>query len=438
MEQTLVPNDYEAEQATLGSVIYNNESFADLSGILTPSAYYNISNQLIYSAMLDLDRIGQPIDELTLGDHLKSKNQLAESGGYAYLATLQDCVPGSGNVEHYARIIQEHFISRQIIKLTNDIQRKAREPQFKPIEILAELEVKTLELAIQQKTEDIALIKDITKEAVLSLEKVSSYNDEITGIPSGIPDLDKKTSGFQNSDLILIAGRPSMGKTALAMNIGTHAAKHTEGDVLIFSMEMSSVQLTLRILGSEGKVDSNLMRNGNLEQEDWDRLAMAINSMSMLKLGINDKAALTNSELISIAKKHHKMSKNGVSLVIIDYLQLMRSSRKTFNREQEIADISRSLKKLAKDLNCPVIALSQLNRALENRSEKRPLMSDLRESGALEQDSDIIMFIYRDEVYNPETSDPGIAEINIAKHRNGPIGHVKTVFVGKYTTFANP
>jgi replicative DNA helicase len=439
IEKATIPQDYEAEQAVLGSIIYDNDNINDVISILTPTSFYSPAHQHIYRAMMELNDLKQPIDELLLGDQLKSLNQLEETGGYSYLATLQDCVPGSGNHAYYADIVQEHALLRQLISTTSDIARKSRDPEGNFLDLIAELDSKTQELIQQKKTEDCTSIKDIMKLGFERLEKVSQNKNEITGLPTGLTDLDRMTSGFQDSDLIIIAGRPSMGKTALAMNIASYAAIHKikPGTVAVFSLEMSKVQLGLRLAGSVGKVDSNLMRNGNLEQKDWDKLSMATDILCGLDLRINDKANISTTELTSAVKKLNKTEENGVSLVVVDYLQLMRGSRPNMPREQEIAEIARSLKALAKEIDCPVIALSQLNRALENRSDKRPQMSDLRESGSLEQDADIIIFVYRDEVYNEDTSDPGIAELGIAKHRNGPIGMVKTVFIGKHTSFAN-
>ena len=439
IEKTTIPNDYEAEQAVLGSIIYDNETINDVISILTPTSFYTPSHQHIYRAMMELVDLKQPIDELLLGDQLKSLNQLEEVGGYAYLATLQDSVPGSGNTGYYAKIIQEHALLRQLISTTSDIARKSRDPESSITELLVEAEGKIAEIATRTSDKNYKHIKDVIKTSFEHLEKISENKNEITGLPSGFSDLDRMTSGFQDSDLIILAARPSMGKTAMALNIAKYAATHSEknGAVVVFSLEMSKEQLAMRLLTSEAKIDSTRVRSGNLEQGDWDKLSMATDILSAAPIYINDSSNLNPLELVTICKQLHKEHENGVALVIVDYLQLMRSVRQNVPREQEIAEISRALKGLAKELSVPVIGLSQLNRALENRSDKRPLMADLRESGAIEQDADIIMFIYRDEVYNEDTPDPGIAEIIISKHRNGPVGNIKLVFIGKHTVFAN-
>lgn len=438
IEKSTIPNDYEAEQAVLGTIIYDNETINDVISIITPTSFYTPSHQHIYRAMLELVDLKKPIDEHLLGDQLKSLNQLEEVGGYGYLATLQDCI-GGGNISDYADIIQEHALLRGLITVTSDIARKSRDPESQFLDLISEADRKINDLLMLKNTNDCTHVKDAIRAGFERLEKISENKNEISGIPSGYTDLDLITSGFQNSDLIILAARPAMGKSALALNLAKYAGSRSniKGTIVVFSLEMSKEQLATRLVASEGRVDSNRIRNGNLRQEDWDKMAMGTDIISGMNLLINDKARISTTELIATVKKLNKTEENGVSLVLVDYLQLMQASKPNLPREQQIADISGSLKGLAKDLDIPVIALSQLNRALENRTNKRPMMSDLRESGALEQDADIIMFIYRDEVYNDDTPDPGIAEIDIAKHRHGSIGHVKLVFQGKYTSFYN-
>jgi replicative DNA helicase len=389
--------------------------------------------------MLELADLNQPIDEVLLGDQLKSIHQLEGVGGYAYLAELIDCVPSSGNVIYYAKIIQEHALLRDLIETTTDIGRKSRDPEQSITQLLSEAESKISEIATRSTDKKYKHIKEILASSFKRLEKITKNKDEVTGIPTGFVDLDRLTSGLQQSDLIIIAARPSMGKTALALNMATYIATRSEekGAVLIFSMEMSKEQLAVRMLSSESKVDSKRLRSGNLEREDWDKLAAATNKLSAVPIYVNDATNTTSYELVTICKQLHKEFEHGVAVLVVDYLQLMRGNRPNQPREQEIAEISRSLKGVAKELDIPVIALSQLNRALESRSDKRPQLADLRESGAIEQDADIILFIYRDEIYHEDSPDKGIAEIIISKHRNGPTGVIRLAFVGKYTKFAN-
>lgn len=438
-QSSSIPHDFEAEQAVLGSIVENNDTLNDVGSILTPRSFHSIAHQYIFRAMLELAEANQPIDEILLGDQLKSLNQLEEIGGYAYLAELVECAPTAGNIVYYAKIIQEHALLRDLITTTTDIGRKSRDPEQNINELLADAESKISEIAIRSTERKYLHIKDILAYNFKRLEKISESPDNITGIATGFIDLDKITSGFQLSDLIIIAARPSMGKTALALNMATNISKNSEekGAILIFSMEMSKEQLALRMLTSESRVDSKKMRTGNLEQDDWDKLAMATDTLSVAPIYINDSNNVTPFELTAICKQLDKEFDNGVSLVIVDYLQLMQGNRPNMPREQEISEISRSLKGIAKELNIPVIALSQLNRALETRSDKHPQLSDLRESGAIEQDADLILFIYRDEIYNKESPDRGIAEIVVAKHRNGPTGLVRLQFTGKHTRFAN-
>ncbi len=434
-----IPHDFEAEQAVLGAIIFNNQTMTDIAGTLTPNSFYSENHRHIYRAMLELVDANEPIDEIILGDQLKEFGKLEDIGGYAYLAELVDCVPSSGNIVYYAKIIQEHALLRDLITTTSDISRKSRDPQQSISELLAEAENKITEIAIRSKDSDCYHIRDSLVKSYEKCEEATKTKNEITGLPCGFADLDRMIYGLQPSDLIILAARPSMGKTALALNIASYAAINhkSEGAILVFSLEMSADQLTMRMISSESRIDSRKLRTGDIEQEDWDRLAKATARLSDAPIYINDTQGITPYEVATICKRMDQQFENGVSLVIVDYLQLMRSNRACVSREQEIAEISRALKGLAKDLNVPVVALSQLNRALENRKDKRPILSDLRDSGSIEQDADIILFIYRDEVYNDNSDNKGIAEIIIAKHRNGPTGMIELVFTGKHTKFGN-
>ncbi len=434
-----IPQDLEAEQAVLGSIIYRNDLLPEVAALLTPQSFFTHSHQQIFKAMLELEEEDQPIDEVLLGDKLKSWEQLEASGGYPYLAELVDCVPASGNAVHYAKIVQEHALLRDLISTATEIAKKSRTPSRNIGQLLAEAEAKITEISSRSTNKSYTHIKPILATSFEQLEQNSQTDSEVTGLATGFVDLDKITSGLQASDLIILAARPSMGKTALALNMAKFAAVKAgvKGAVLIFSMEMSKEQIGVRMLSAEAKVDSNRLRTGNLEASDWDKLAMATDALSGTEIYVNDTAALSPYELVTVCKQLHKESPHGLAFVVVDYLQLMRSSRPNVPREQEIAEISRSLKGLAKDLGIPVLALSQLNRSLESRGDKRPQLSDLRESGAIEQDADIILFIYRDEVYNEDSAEKGIAELIISKHRNGATGTVKLAFQGKYTLFGN-
>lgn len=434
-----IPQDFEAEQALLGAILEDNSLISKIIGTIEPNSFFTKSHQQIFNAMLVLTDAKQPIDPVILGDQLRSLNQLEKSGWYIYLAELEECAPSSGNIVYYAKIILEYSLLRDLISTTTDIGRKSRDPGKNVSELLVEAEHQIRQISLRTNKKNYSSIKKLLASNFERLEKVSETNDEITGMETGLIDLDRYTSGFQDSDLVVIGARPSMGKTALALNIATHGTtkKAVKGSVLIFSLEMSKEQLSTRILSSESKVDGKKLKTGNLEQEDWDKLAEATDRLSSAKVFINDSTNLTPQELTAITKQLDNEEDEGVSLVIVDYIQLMKGNRPNMPREQEISEISRSLKALAKDLNIPVIALSQLNRSLENRSDKHPQLSDLRESGAIEQDADIILFIYRDEVYNKETKDKGIAEIIIAKHRNGPTGMIRLAWIGKHTKFDN-
>lgn len=434
-----IPQDIEAEQAVLGAIIYNNDILAETMALLIPKSFFLPAHQFIFTAIIKLAEKESPIDEITLGDELKSLKQLDESGGYPYLGELLDCVPSAGNILQYSKIVQEHALLRDLIETANDIAKKSWDPGKNISELLAEAEHKIKQISLKTNQKNYSPIKKLLVNTFERIEKLSETKSEITGIETGLIDLDKWTSGFQDSDLIVFGARPSMGKTALALNIAANVTtkKDVKGAVLIFSLEMSENQLITRMLSSLSKVDGKKLKTGSLDQEDWNNLAMATDLLSASKLYINDSTSITSQELTAITKQLDNEEEGGVSLVIVDYLQLMKGSRPDMPREQVIAEISRSLKALAKDLNIPVIALSQLNRGLESRSDKHPQLSDLRESGAIEQDADIILFIYRDEVYNAETPDKGTAEIIIAKHRNGPTGILKLAWIGKHTKFDN-
>lgn len=431
------PQSIEAEQAVLGGLILDNQVWDKISSKLCENDFYRAEHRVLYQAITDLARKNQPFDVITLLDLLKSTDALEEAGDEAYLFELANNTPSTANVVAYADIVREKSVQRQMIQLANEIADSAYNPSGREIDELLDL-AETKVFAIAEQTGTNTGPENISSIMTRTIEKVDSLyrgGNTTTGLPTGLKELDKKTSGLQPSDLIIVAGRPSMGKTMLAMNIAEFAALQSEKPVLIFSMEMPSDALAMRMISSLGLVDQQALRTGKINENDWDRITSTLNIISVAPLFIDDTPALTPSEIRARARRLAK-EQGSIGLIVVDYLQLMKvPGYKADNRTAEISEISRSLKALAKELNVPVIALSQLNRSLEQRQDKRPVMSDLRESGAIEQDADLICFIYRDEVYNPNSPDKGQAEIIIAKHRNGPIGCIKVAFKGQFTRF---
>lgn len=432
------PHSQEAEQSVLGALMLDNRAWDRIADRITAEDFYRPDHRLIYGAMEHLVERHQPLDVLTLTENLKSKDQLAAVGGEAYLYELAKNTPSAANIVAYADIVREQSVLRQLIATGTDITERAFNPEGREIkELLDEAERKVFRIAEQKgRGEGPVEIGTLLARATDRIDKLYHSAGALTGVSTGYADLDEMTSGLQPSDLIIIAGRPSMGKTAIAVNMAEHAAIKSGVPVLIFSMEMPAESLVMRMLSSLGSIDQHRVRTGKLRDEDWPRITGGIEMLSETKLFIDDTPALTPGEVRSrarrLAREHGKLG-----LIVIDYLQLMQVPGAKENRALEVSEISRSLKALAKELNTPVIACSQLNRSLESRTDKRPLMSDLRESGSLEQDADLILFVYRDEVYNEETAEKGKAEIIIAKHRNGPIGKVILTFRGQYTRFDN-
>jgi len=431
------PQNREAEQSILGGILLNNESLHSVLEILKASDFYSEAHRRIFSAILDLYDRNEPCDLITLSSILKDKNQLDNAGGMAYLASLVDNVPSSANIVYYARIVKEKSVLRSLIGTATDILNKSYDSGNEVEEVLDSAEQAIFEISQHKIKPAFSPMRDIIKESFKTIEQLYERKASITGVATGFERIDDITSGLQNSDLIIIAGRPSMGKTALALNIASYAAMDAAVPVAIFSLEMSKEQLALRMLASEAKVDSQRLRKGFLGETDWPKLATAAGRLADALIFIDDTPAITVLEMK--AKSRRLKAESGLGLILLDYLQLMRSGNSRESREQEISEISRSLKALAKELSVPVVALSQLNRKVEDRSDRRPQMADLRESGAIEQDADVIAFIYRDEVYNKSEDNPekGIAEIIIGKQRNGPTGTVKLAFMEKYTTFEN-
>ncbi|HOF04215.1 MAG TPA: replicative DNA helicase [Syntrophales bacterium] len=431
------PQNLEAEQSILGGILLDNQGLNAVMETLTPHDFYSEGNRRIFEAMIKLSERGEPVDLITLSNMLKDQKRLDKVGGSAYLAGLVDNVPSAANIPHYAKIVKEKAILRGLINAATEILGKTYAPGADVDTVLDEAEQAIFQISENKIRPAFFPIKEIVKDSFRTIEKLYARKELITGVPTGFEKVDDLTSGLQNADLIIIAGRPSMGKTAFALNIAQYVGMQMSLPVCLFSLEMAKEQIAMRMLAATAKVDSQRIRKGFLGETDWPRLTTAAGSLSEAPIFIDDTAAITVLEMK--AKARRLKAEHGLGLVIIDYLQLMRSGATKDSREQEISEISRSLKALAKELNVPVIALSQLNRKVEDRTNRRPQMADLRESGAIEQDADVIAFIYRDEVYNKAEDNPekGMAEVIIAKQRNGPIGTVKLAFLEKFTSFEN-
>ena len=433
----LPPHSLEAEQSVLGGLMLDNQAWDNVSERLVADDFYRYEHRLVFNVMIHLAESGQPLDVVTLSEALEARDQLDTVGGLGFLAELARNTPSASNIRAYADIVRERATLRKLIRAANQIAEGAFSPQGRPAdELLNEAERLVFQNAEERpKTGGHIGMSDLLTKAVDRIDELFNLKGEMTGLSTGFRDLDEMTSGLQPSDLVIIAGRPSMGKTTFAMNLVEHAVISSDKPVMVFSMEMPAESLMLRMLSSLGRIDQTRVRSGQLEDEDWPRLTSAVNLLKDKQLFIDDTAALSPNEMRSrlrrVVREHGNMA-----LIMIDYLQLMQIPGFSENRTGEISEISRSLKGLAKEFNCPVVALSQLNRSLEQRPNKRPVMSDLRESGAIEQDADVIAFVYRDEVYNPDNPDnQGIAELIIGKQRNGPIGTVHMAFIGKYTRF---
>ena len=430
------PHDEDAEQAVLGSMLTDNDAVMAAVEVLKEDAFYREDNKIIYQAILNLYSKSEPIDIITLKDELESMGKFEQVGGFEYLASLPDKVPTTANVQKYIKIVEEKSVLRNLIKTANEIITLGYDQTQEVDGIIDGAEKKIFEVMQKKNQKGYTPIKDILVETFTELEQLYNQKQRITGIPTGFSDLDFRTSGLHNSDLILVAARPAMGKSAFALNIATNAAVRAKVPVAIFSLEMSKEQMTSRILCSEAMVDSNKVRTGKIDDEEWSKLAAASGELSEANIYIDDTPGISIMEIRAKCRKM-KIEKN-IGLVVIDYLQLVQGSGKRGgSREQEIAEISRSLKILAKEINVPVIALSQLSRAPEQRPDHRPMLSDLRESGSIEQDADIVMFLYRDDYYNEDSEKKNIAEVILAKHRAGSTGTVELLWLGNYTKFAN-
>lgn len=433
--ERLPPQSLESEQAVIGGLLLSGESITRVVDLLEPEHFYRKTHQVIYAAILDLFEKNEPIDIVTISQYLKDEGKLDSVGGRQYITDLSLSVATTANIEYYARIVQEKALLRSLIKAGTEIVGTCYEENDADAAI-DRAEHLIFSLAHRRGMQQLVHIKNIVESSFQQIEYRYENRDSLSGVPSGFYDLDALTSGFQPSDLIIVAARPSMGKTALCLNIAQHVAIEQKIPVAIFSLEMSKEQLVQRMLCSEASIDANRLRTGHLHTNDWTHLAMAMGRLGEAPVFIDDSALLNVLEIRAKARRL-KAEYKGLGLIVIDYIQLLQGRKQTDNRVQEVSEISRSLKTLAREINVPVIALSQLSRAVEARQNKRPMLSDLRESGSIEQDADIVMFIYRDDYYNPESEHRGEAEIIIAKQRNGPTGTVDLLYQSSITRFLN-
>ena len=431
----LPPQNLEAEQSVLGGILIENDAINKVLEILTPEDFYRDSHRKIFHALISLSVRDEPADLITLTNELRKMDQLDAAGGASYIASLIDSVPTAANIEYYAKIVKEKSILRQLIQTSTEIITESYQDRSDVESFLDEAERAIFQISENRVRPSFYPIRDIVKQSFKTLERLYEKKELVTGVPSGFKELDQMTAGFQPSDLIIVAGRPSMGKTAFCLNVAQYAAIEKRTPVAVFSLEMSKEQLVIRMLCSEAHVEGSKLRTGFLSEGDWPRLTIAAGNLSEAPIFIDDTAALSVLELR--AKARRLKADQGLGMVIVDYLQLMKGRTRADNRQQEISEISRSLKAVAKELNIPVIAVSQLSRRTEERTGMRPQLSDLRESGAIEQDADLILFLYRDEVYNRSEDNPnrGKAEVIIGKQRNGPTGKIELAFLSKFTTF---
>lgn len=430
------PQNMEAEQAVIGAALLQAEALITAMERVKSEDFYSSAHQLIYEAMIELGENNQPIDLVTLTAHLQDKALLEEIGGVSYLAKLANSVPTAANVEYYAQIVEEKSMLRRLIRTATNIVSDGYASGDDVASLLGDAEKKILEISNRRSSSGFISIRDVLMEVFEKVESLYSNRGGTTGIPSGFVDLDRMTAGFQRSDLIIVAARPSVGKTAFALNIAQNVGVRAKETVAIFSLEMSAAQLVQRMICAEANVDATRMRTGNLEPDDWEKLTMAIGALSEAEVFIDDTPGITVADIRAKCRRLKK--EKGLGMILIDYLQLISGRGKAGeNRQQEVSEISRTLKQIARELEVPVIALSQLSRGVEQRQDKRPMMSDLRESGSIEQDADIVAFLYRDDYYDKESEKKNIIEIIIAKQRNGPVGTVELVFLKNFNKFVN-
>lgn len=429
-----LPQSIEAEQSVIGSMIIDKTAIAQAAEGLKEEDFYRDSHKVIFKAIIKMFQKDMAVDLVTLLEYLKSTSQLEKAGGATYVTEISGSVPTTANLSSYIKIVSEKSTLRRLIRASTEIIESSYNEQGNVEKVLDTAEKRIFDIAEKRSTSDYEALSDVLERSFQQIEKLFNNKGDITGVGSGFMDLDAKTSGFQKGDMVLIAARPSMGKTTFALNIAEHAALREGKSVVIFSLEMSKDQLAYKLLCSEANVDMLALRTGNLEDKDWDSIARASGPLSKAKIYIDDTAGVTVMEMKS--KCRRIKIEHGIDLIMIDYLQLMSGSGSE-SRQQEVSEISRSIKALAKEMECPVIALSQLSRAPEQRADHRPMLSDLRESGSIEQDADVVMFLYRDEYYNKETEEKNVGECIIAKQRNGPVGTVKLAWLGQFSKFGN-
>ncbi|GJL69652.1 MAG: replicative DNA helicase [Nitrospirales bacterium] len=432
-EVRVPPQNLEAEQSVLGAILLDNAALNRAMEILSEDDFYRTGNRIVYRGMVALSERNEPVDQITLTAYLRGTGELDQIGGASYIAEIVQVVPSAANIRYHSKIVRDKSLLRGLVQTATEVAMRGYEGTTQTDELLEFAEREIFRLAQGHLGGAFAPLSSILQESIEIVDRLYSRKERITGVPTGFTDLDNLLAGLQPSDLIIVAGRPSMGKTSLALGMAEYSALKANAVVGIFSMEMSKAQLVLRMISSQAMLDSHAVRTGQLAQSDWLKLTAAASRLEQAKVFIDDSGNLTVQQMRGKARR--LKAEYGLSLLIVDYLQLMEGRGNSESRQQEISDISRALKGLAKELNIPVIALSQLSRAVENRTDKRPMLADLRESGAIEQDADVVMFIYRDEVYNPDSDDKGIANILVRKHRNGPIGEVDLQFHDRYAKF---
>ena len=435
MIQRIPPNNIEAEQSVLGAMLLDKEAISTATEFISGEDFYREAHKEIFEAIVDIYNRGEPVDLITLTEKLKTRNTLEAVGGITFLTNLMDAVPTTHNVKYYAKIVEDKSLLRKLIKSSNEIIQKSYQAEEDIGEIIDDAEKGIFNISLNRSTQGFVHLKNILNANFDRIEQLYLNKGKITGVPTGFHDLDNKLSGLQKSDLILIAARPSMGKSSFMMNIVQHAAVREKITTAIFSLEMSKEQLTQRLLCSEALIDAHRLRIGDINEDEWVKLARAMGPLSEAPIYIDDTPSISITEMR--AKCRRLKLEHDLGLIVIDYLQLMQGKGNAESRQQEISEISRSLKALAREINVPVVALSQLSRAPEMRADHKPVLSDLRESGAIEQDADVVMFLYRDEYYHPDTEKKNIGEVNIAKQRNGPTGTVELIWLGQFTKFVN-
>ncbi len=435
MMERIPPHNNDAEKSVLGAAMLNKDALFDVMEVVKSKDFYNEMHKEIYEAITELYRKNSPVDTLTVSEELKKRNSLEMVGGRAYIASLSMEVPSISNAAEYGKIVAEKAILRSLINTAEQIVERGFQDKMEAETVLEQAERGIFEIAQARQTKEVAPLKEVLLENMRQIDEASGIEGNITGVPSGFVDLDDRISGFQKSDLIIIAARPAMGKTAFALNVAQQAAIKGKAHILIFSLEMSKEQLGQRLLSMESRIESQKLKTGDLGRKDWDDINMALDTLSKANIYIDDTPGVSIMEMKS--KCRRLKAEKGLDMIILDYLQLMSIEGKTENRQQEISTLSRNLKQLAREMNCPVIVLSQLSRAPEQRTDHRPMLSDLRESGSIEQDADIVLFLYRDEYYNDDTEEPGVCEVIISKHRSGGTGTVKLTWIGKNTRFAD-